>query len=505
MTGDWYALAAAAVLRLPVSGHARAYAEKFRRPLRKAAYFAFREGFADSRRKWSSKQVERGVESELRIAVAAMPMDEGSLVGVTRDLGGTLRYDRRLLFKSAAPLAPHDVRLDARTLTLLESYLPVDACPLGAEVAAALLASESRLAPLGDAVGEAVRDGLAHRIAPERVSEVGAESSVQGQAPDRSAFLIGFGGYAREVLVPRLGAHVAGAADHRAALLRRHLTLPFPLYDGVELLLEQIAAADAPLVVVASYHSDHVTNALQALDANPCAHVVVEKPVAVSRADAARLAERRAAGAWIDVGYNRRYAPFTAVARRALAQADGPTTFTASVRENRISAAHWYFWPNQGTRITGNVCHWLDLAAHLVASPPTEVRSMGGADRVTVSVTFADGSLATVTASDDGDDLRGVQEMIEARRGGTTIRIFDYVRCEVEADGRARHYGLLRRDKGHARMYADVCRRWLGGEDPAYPLDDIVGVTRLVVDAVEGLQPARDPADSESMAPEQTR
>jgi len=79
-----------------------------------------------------------------------------------------------------------------------------------------------------------------------------------------------------------------------------------------------------------------------------------------------------------------------------------PLIFSAIVKEPKIPQTHWYFWQNQGTRITGNVCHWIDLAFFLIGSRVTEINLLNTGDSVSIGLVFQDGSLATIVASDIG-------------------------------------------------------------------------------------------------------
>src|SRR5438874_1812813 len=86
----------------------------------------------------------------------------------------------------------------------------------------------------------------------------------------------------------------------------------------------------------------------------------------------------------------------TALRRQRLAGAPGPLAYTAVVKELKIPDTHWYLWSTQGTRITANACHWLDLACHLSASEPRELTLLNAADTTSLALRFSDGSLATI-------------------------------------------------------------------------------------------------------------
>jgi predicted dehydrogenase len=474
------------VRRVPVSAHARHHARKYRHPLRKLALFAVRDGVRDAVRKARSKLLERRLESAQQVLVCAWGSGPDRRFGVTRDLGGTPRFHPELVFPAPADAALTDLVLDAAALALLEAYLPVPECPLAPDVATLVRAATSWLGSAAAAEGSAVAGGAAGTARVLSPAATGAGRA--GVRRDRRVYLLGYGGYVREQVLPAFRGLVAAAADHKAELLRSYHGEAFPLHRDRAALLEAIAGADRPLVVIATYHSDHVASALEVLDANPEARVFVEKPAAVTVTEAEALAARREAGGWIDVGFNRRYAPMTAILAGAAARLPRPLVFSALVKELKIPASHWYRWPNQGTRVTGNLCHWIDLAHSLTGTGCREVVVAGAGDGATVSATlgFADGSLATLVATDAGDDLGGVTEHLELRAGGTTVVVDDYRRCLVLEDGR-RSVRRRRRDKGHRRMYADLRRRWLAGAEPAYPPGDILAVARTTARVVAAL------------------
>jgi len=241
------------------------------------------------------------------------------------------------------------------------------------------------------------------------------------------------------------------------------------------------------LVIIASYHSAHARQAAMVLEANPEARVFIEKPAAVTASDAELIAGLRRDRRWIDIGYNRRYAPMVLRARAFLAREPGPFTMVASARENAIPASHWYLWPNQGTRVTGNLTHWIDLSVSLAGCAISEVAASGSPDRAGVVVAFANGSVATLAASVDGDALRGVQEQIEIRTASRTLRIHDFTRLEVISGGASRNWVRRERQKGHDQMYRSLRDRWLGDGPPLNPAEDILRVQEVLDKALPAL------------------
>jgi len=108
--------------------------------------------------------------------------------------------------------------------------------------------------------------------------------------------------------------------------------------------------------------------------------------------------------------------------------------------------------------VTGNLCHWIDLAQYLVGAPdPTAVqllRATESGQDYGVQISYQDGSLTSIVVSEHGNDIRGVQEYIEVRSGDLTARIDDFKDLIVhQRDGTSKRRRLLFRDKGHSRIY----------------------------------------------------
>jgi predicted dehydrogenase len=473
-----------------VHRHAEAFADRFGQPVRKAAFFAAREGPRATLRKYRSKMIEKRVEEGLVGLIVRAATEGTTLFGFTRLLGDLPSVERALIFCADPDVRLDDIVLGDAASELLEAYLPVPECPLARELSQAVLRDNPRLRP---ASADDVRAGVAAALlrvedAAERQGDPQGDRQGDRHGRPRSGrddrgsevYLFGLGGYARDTVLPRFGDQVVAAVDYRAALLRRQASWPFPVDATADRALAQIADAVRPLVIIASYHSSHAPLAAAALTANPQARVFVEKPPAVSTADAATLTGLREQGCWIDVGYNRRYAPMSDRLRSIARQRQGPATLAISVKEVAVHRGHWYHWPGQGGRVTGNLCHWIDLAWDLVGSPVEDVAVAGSDERMAVTLAFADGSIASLVAATDGDALRGVQERIEFRGNGVVAVIDDYTRFELTRRGRRQVWRRLQRDKGHDAMYRDLRERWTAGGPPSYPVGDLVAVQSLV-------------------------
>jgi predicted dehydrogenase len=307
--------------------------------------------------------------------------------------------------------------------------------------------------------------------------------------------VLGAGDYTRTEIIPalrraRLNPYaVANREPQIAALVGREYGFTLATTDAERAIAETPAPG---LVVVATAHDSHARLACAALEAGH--RVFVEKPPVVTEEDVHRLvAAMRANPGAVEVGFNRRYHPLVRRARARLRRETGPVSISCLVKELTFEPDHWYFWPNQATRITGNLCHWIDLAVFFLEDQPMPVSltlsprmpgtEPGSDEERVLTVTFDDGSLLTVLGTTRGDDIRGVQEQIDIRRGKTSITIDDLWKMRVRSEGLERYSRTLYRDKAHRAMYREALGRIVAGQPSVYPARDLVVVSAIQIAA----------------------
>jgi predicted dehydrogenase len=309
---------------------------------------------------------------------------------------------------------------------------------------------------------------------------------------ERGAAVIAAGDYVRTDVIPALRRSgfalrvVADLEPHVAAYTKDRFGFDIAVTDWQRAL----EVPDADTVVVASFHDSHATIAAEALRQGK--NVLLEKPPVVTTEDLNELLKAARAGGFLEIGYNRRYAPFARAARDLLTSAEGPTTITMLVKEVEIPSQHWYRWPKEGTRVTGNLCHWIDLAIFLLGADQsaTEVTlsAPGHAEpdeERTFTIVFRDGSAATIVATQRGDSTLGVQEFIDIRRGDLSIQIDDFRRLRATRSGRSIRRSYSWRNKGHLDMYREILRRIRSREPSGYTLRELELSSQLTILATD--------------------
>lgn len=476
-----------------------------RRPGRKVAVFLYTDGPRITLSKARTKREEPRFTGDFRAAIVlgeVIPSGRSVVALASRvpSCAQQLVVHRDLVLEVANSYSPDDLRAvaarllpEADTLAMLcrQGFLYSGIGPPAGLVALLTRALGSNEDASASCTAELLR--------PRTLAKSAADTMLRlRSAPTSSGMpvaVLGGGDYTRSEIIPalrrdRFSLHaVANREPQIAALVGREYGFALATTDSERAIAELPAPG---LVVVATAHDSHTQLACAAVKAGH--RVFLEKPPTVTVDDVHRLAATMHAnpGA-IEIGFNRRYHPLVRRARARLRKESGPTSISCTVKELNFQPDHWYFWPNQGTRITGNLCHWIDLAVYLIDGNPTPVSitlsprmpgtEPGSDEERVLTVTFEDGSLLTVLGTTRGDDIRGVQEQMDIRRGHTTITIDDLWKYRVRSDGIEHFSRTLFRDKAHTAMYREGLGRIKAGQPSVYPVRDMVVVSAIQIAA----------------------
>ena len=279
------------------------------------------------------------------------------------------------------------------------------------------------------------------------------------QYQPRDIGLIGCGQFAFAtigyVIATRFGKRIAACYDiaPKAATTLAHF------YDAADCKSAHavISNPDVKTVYIASNHSTHTDYAIEALQAGKT--VYVEKPIAVSQDQLQRLlAARDASMGRLFSGYNRPFSPAIRELRALCQNPAGPLTLTCTIAGHVIPAGHWYRDPAEGTRVCGNLGHWLDLAIHLVSwrKLPKDwnisCRWSNAAERddnLAVTLTSSAGDLISIVMTSRGEPFEGVQESIFLQWGDVIATIDDFRSMSVRIGPRRVRKSYRPKDVGH--------------------------------------------------------
>jgi predicted dehydrogenase len=236
---------------------------------------------------------------------------------------------------------------------------------------------------------------------------------------------------------------VISRSGHNAAATARRWGA---VYCGTD-YQEALNDPEIDAVIIATRHHLHASMALDALRAGK--HVLLEKPLALTAEELDRVTrfygEAGAAPRPILLtGFNRRFSPHAVRIREWLAARTNPMILNYRMNAGYLPADHWVHGPEGGGRNIGEACHIYDLFTFLTgarvagvqvaAITPATAHYRRG-DNFTTSITFDDGSIATLTYTALGSKDHS-KECLEIFVDGKVIALDDFKSLTVTGASR---------------------------------------------------------------------
>jgi predicted dehydrogenase len=237
---------------------------------------------------------------------------------------------------------------------------------------------------------------------------------------------------------------------------------------------------------IAGFHASHADLAIRALQGG--AYAVVEKPLVTTREQLlalrgtlANVTDRR-----LFTCFHRRYSRLHEWARADLGLQPGERVdMHCIVYEIPLPSRHWYNWPNSGSRLISNGCHWLDYFLYVNDYSPVRdryVRPTRGSDLV-AAVGLENGAQLVLSLTDTGSERLGVRDLIDLRARNVTVRLTDSTYYDAESSTRTLRRARVNPMNAYARMYDTICRRIAAGRDGDAP--ESLRSTELMLDLEE--------------------
>jgi predicted dehydrogenase len=261
--------------------------------------------------------------------------------------------------------------------------------------------------------------------------------------------LVGAGGFAQGSHVPNL-LRLRDRYELRAVVSRTGSTAKAvaaraeAAYATTD-LDEVLGDDDVDLVLIATRHDLHATQALLALRAGK--HVLVEKPLALTEAELEGIEGfyANADGPVLMTGFNRRFSPAAVHARAALAGRTTPLVAEYRMNAGYIALDSWVHGPEGGGRNIGEACHIYDLFDSLVGgtvevesvtarSIPADGTRLAADDNFVATIAYADGSICTLTYTALGNRDHPKEQM-EVFADGSVLTLDDYKSLRVAGHG----------------------------------------------------------------------
>lgn len=303
---------------------------------------------------------------------------------------------------------------------------------------------------------------------------------------------LGAGNYASRVLIPSFksaGAHlhtlVSGGGVSAVHFGRK--------FGFAEATTEITAVLDNPkidTVVIATRHDAHAGQVLAAMRAGK--HVFCEKPLCLTLDELFAIeAETQARPEqYLMVGFNRRFAPQVMKMKALLDPIEQPKSVIITVNAGDIPGDHWT--QNRaigGGRLIGEACHFIDLARHLVGHPITGHRVVALRrhpatpivdDKISLTLEFADGSVATVHYLANGH--KGFpKERIEVFAAGRVLQLDNFRKLRGWGWKRFSKLNLWRQNKGQGECSSGFMRAVTRASEAPIAVAEIIEVSRVTI------------------------
>jgi predicted dehydrogenase/threonine dehydrogenase-like Zn-dependent dehydrogenase len=324
--------------------------------------------------------------------------------------------------------------------------------------------------------------------------------------------VIGTGGFATSVHLPNLlnlSRHfhlraVVSRDGHHALAAARQFGADYAGTDWRDILRDDQVDA----VLIATRHHLHAEIALAALQAGK--HTLVEKPLALTTEELRALEDffiqensplASRLSPLLLTGFNRRFSPHSQFLKKLVADRANPMVINYRMNAGHVPAEHWTHGPQGGGRNRGEACHIYDWFTFLTDSRVTGLQvsalqprtaHVRHDDNFVVSLTFADGSVATLTYTAIGSP-DSPKEVCEVFCDGKVLRLNNYEAVEVHG---ARSPGLRTRrvEKGHREELEAFAAALAQGGDWPIPWWQQVQATQIAFEVEKQLTPGSQAA-----------
>jgi len=276
--------------------------------------------------------------------------------------------------------------------------------------------------------------------------------------------VIGAGLFGRSLLLPALkkisGIHFETIATSSAANAHhtgRKYGFRFSTTDYTHVLSNR----DIDSVIILTPHSMHARMVIKALEAGK--HVFVEKPLCINNEELDSITRTYEKPRIVDalkliVGYNRRFSPHSMKIAEYLTARKDPMVINYRVNAGFVPPDHWVHSEEEGgSRVIGEICHFVDLLQFLTGSDPIRVyaerisgnnKTSLSSDNLSVTLKFDEGSVGNILYCASGDRASS-RERVEIYCEGKSIISEDFRQTAFYRSGKKKTFKTISQQMGY--------------------------------------------------------
>lgn len=222
--------------------------------------------------------------------------------------------------------------------------------------------------------------------------------------------------------------------------------------------IELLSDSKCKLIYIASNHASHTPYAIEAIKRN--IDVYIEKPISVTTEQFFELRKAiKSSQANVYVGYNRPHSQAIKYLVKEIKGKKQPISLNCFISGHKIEIDHWYRNPAEGTRICGNMGHWIDLMIHLFSQrgviPSIYYIQITCADlsepddNITVSISTDYHDITSICLTSRSEPFEGINETINLQCDNIIAKIDDFRKIIVWKDQKLIKKTFWPKDVGH--------------------------------------------------------
>lgn len=213
-------------------------------------------------------------------------------------------------------------------------------------------------------------------------------------------------------------------------------------------------------IYIASNHHSHTEYAIKAIENDKT--VYIEKPISVNYKQFKNLVDTiKKYDANIFAGYNRPFSSAILDLKKTIGSFEHkPFSINYFISGHLIEKDHWYRIPQEGTRICGNVGHWLDLSIHILSwrNLPNQFDiSISYSnldeidDNISITITTEYHDIISIMLTSRSEPFEGINETINFQYDNTIAKIDDFRKMTIWQDEKLKNKRYWPKDVGHKK------------------------------------------------------
>ena len=309
---------------------------------------------------------------------------------------------------------------------------------------------------------------------------------------------IGAGNFAQSYLIPplqKLGVPLIGLATSKPVTSKttaKKFNFNFATTEIKDILNDQRINT----IFIATRHDSHAELVIEAIKSDK--NIFVEKPLAINEEQLTEIEKYITETNYnkhLQVGFNRRFSKPIRSIKEFFIDVKEPLVIHYRVNAGFIPLSHWIQDPEQGGRIIGEGCHFIDTMVYLTGALPVSVfaesiisanSNVKDQDTVSVTIKFENGSVGSLLYLANGDSSVS-KEYCEVYGGGRTAIMNNFKEVIFYKNNKAKKKKFDGK-KGHfeeLQHFINVCK---GKETSQLTINEIIVVTKTTFKIMESLQ-----------------